>query len=126
MAATDPVLYTLIYVLADGALLSEEASVTMSRTTGSTEAKTIHGGYSGEMPGSPMIELDVSSMVPASGIEFDAGDHMEAMTPVEIGLLAFGQQLTFKGFLVGDSLKHSVNGAAGYDFRARGRLERFE
>lgn len=126
MAATDPVLYTLVYVLADGALLSEEASVTISRTTGSSEAKTVAKGYAGETPGAPMIELDVTSMVPAATIEFNAGKYMSTMTPIEMGLLAFGQQLTFKGFLIGDSLKHSVNGDAGYDFKARGAFQDWE
>ena len=41
MAVQDPQLYTLIYVLADSALLSEEASVSMSRETGSSPAKTV-------------------------------------------------------------------------------------
>lgn len=124
--ATDPQLYTLVYVLADSALLSEEASVSMSRETGSSPSKTVAKGYAGETPGAAMIELDVTNMVPAIGIEFNAGKYMSTMTPIEMGLLAFGEQLTFKGFIISDSLKHSVNSESSYDFKVRGGFVDFE
>lgn len=120
MAANDPQLYTLIYVLVDSALLSEEASVTLNRETGSQPAKTVAKGYAGETPGAPMVELQVSNMVPAAGMEFDAGQYMVAMKPIEMGLLSHGKQLTFKGFIVSDSIKHAASGEAGYDFNVRG------
>lgn len=126
MATTEPSLYSLIYVLADSSLLSEEASVTMSRSTGSSEVKTVAKGYAGESPGAPTIELDVTNMVPAAGIEFDAGRYMSTMTPVEMGLLAFGKQLTFKGFIISDSIKHSVGSESSYDFKARGSMVEWE
>jgi hypothetical protein len=126
MAATEPQLYTLMYITADSSLLSEEASVTLNRETGSTPAKTVAKGYSGETPGAPMCELDVGNMIPAVGMEFNAGKYMKTMTPVEMGLLSHGQQLTFKGFIIGDTFKHSVNGDAGYDFKVRGAFADFE
>lgn len=126
MAGTDPQLYTLIYALADSSLLSEEASVQLSRETGSTPAKTVAKGYAGETPGAAMCELDVSNMVPAAGIEFNAGKYMGTMTPIEMGLLSHGQQLTFKGFIIGDSIKHSAGGDAGYDFKVRGGFADWE
>jgi hypothetical protein len=126
MAATDPQLYTLIYCTADSGLLSEEASVSLDRSTGSTPAKTVAKGYAGETPGAPMCELQVSNMVPAAGIEFNAGKYMGTMTPVEMGLLSHGQQLQFKGFIVGDSIKHSAGGDAGYDFTVRGAFADWE
>lgn len=119
-------LYTLIYVLADSALLSEEASVSLSRETGSAAAKTVAKGYAGETPGAPMCELQVSNMVPAAGMEFDAGDYMKAMKPIEMGLLSHGKQLTFKGFIISDATKHSVSGDAGYDFSVRGQFSTWE
>jgi len=122
----DVQLYTLIYVLADSALLSEEASVTFSRETGSTPSKTVAKGYAGETPGAPMVELQVSNMVPAAGMEFDAGDYMAAMKPLEMGLLSHGKQLTFKGFIVQDSIKHSASGEAGYDFSVRGVFSKWK
>lgn len=126
MAATDPQLYTMIFCLADGALLSEEASVSLSRETASSPAKTVAKGYAGETPGAAMCELQVSNMVPAAGMEFDAGQYMVAMKPVEMGLLSHGKQLTFKGFIVSDAIKHSVNGDAGYDFTVRGSFASWE
>jgi hypothetical protein len=126
MAASDPQLYTLIYLTADSALLSEEASVTMSRETGSAAAKTVAKGYAGETPGAPMCELQVSNMVPAAGMEFDAGPYMEKMRPIEMGLLSHGKQFVFKGFIVSDSIKHSVSGEAGYDFSVRGSFSTWQ
>lgn len=126
MAATDPQLYTLIYCTADSALLSEEASVTLNRETASAPSKTVAKGYAGETPGAAMCELDVSNMVPAAGMEFNAGKFMKTMTPVEMGLLSHGQQLTFKGFIIGDTMKHAVNGDAGYDFKVRGSFADWE
>ncbi len=124
--AVDPSLYTLVYVLANSSLLSEEASVSMSRTTGSNEVKTVAKGYAGESPGAAMIELDITSMVPAAGIEFDAGKYMSTMTPIEMGLLSHGQQLTFKGFIISDTLKHSVSSESAYDFKVRGAFASFQ
>lgn len=126
MSVPDPQLYSLIYVLADSDLLSEEASVSVSRETGSNPVKTVAKGYSGEAPGAGMIELDVTSMIPAKGIEFNAGKYMKTMTPIEMGLLAFGEQLTFKGFIIADSFKHSVNSESSYEFKCRGAFQDFE
>lgn len=126
MAATDPQLYTLIYATADSSLLSEEASVSLSRETGSSPSKTVAKGYAGETPGAAMCELDVSNMVPAAGIEFNAGKYMKTMTPIEMGLLSHGEQLLFKGFIIADSFRHSANGDAGYDFKVRGAFADFE
>lgn len=119
-------LYTLIYLTADSSLLSEEASVSLSRETGSTAAKTVAKGYAGETPGAPMCELQVSNMVPAAGMEFDAGEYMKAMKVIEMGLLSHGKQLTFKGFIISDSIKHSASGDAGYDFSVRGQFSSWE
>lgn len=124
--AAEPQLYTIIYVLVDSALLSEEASVSVTRATGSSESKTVAKGYAGETPGAPTIEVDVTNMIPAAGIEFNAGKYMSTMTPVELGLLSHGQQLTFKGFIVSDSFKHSVNSESSYEFKARGAFADFE
>lgn len=126
MAGTDPQLYTVIYVTADSSLLTEEASVNLARETGSSPVKTVAKGYAGETPGAAMCELDVSNMVPAAGMEFDAGKYMGTMTPVEMGLLSHGKQLLFKGFITADSMKHAANGDAGYDFKARGGFAPWE
>lgn len=126
MAATDPQLYTLIYCLAESSLLSEEASVSLDRSTNSSAANTVAKGYAGETPGAAMCQLQVGNMVPAAGIEFNAGKYMGKMIPVEMGLLSHGQQLQFKGFIIGDSIKHSVNGDAGYDFTVRGAFADWE
>lgn len=120
-------LYTLLYVLANGRLLTEEASVEVKRMTGSQAVTTVAKGYAGESPGANMIELDIENAVPAADFEFDAGAYMEAMEVVEIAIVGpGGKQLTCKGFIIEDSLKHGTNAESKYSFKFRGNFAKFE
>lgn len=120
-------LYTLVYVTANNALLSEEASVTMNRASNSQAVHTVAKGYSGESPGAPTIELQITNAVPAAGFEFNAGQYIQQLIPAEMGLIGpGGQQLKATGFIISDSLKHSVNAETQYDFTFRGSFQDFE
>lgn len=123
---SDPQLYSLIYLLADSALLSEEASVSFTRDAGNQVAKTVAKGWAGITPGVGSVQLDVTNMIPANGQEFDAGPYMASGTPIEMGLLCAGKQATFKGYIMGDSFKHSVGSEAAYDFKVEGAMTQFE
>lgn len=120
-------LYTLLYVTLDHKILVEETSITVNRDTGSQPVKTVAKGYSGESPGAGMTEIDVTNVVPQAGFEFDAGKKMAALEPVEMGVIGpGGKQLTVKGFIIGDSFKHSTGSESAYDFKFRGPLEQFK
>lgn len=119
-------LYSVMYVLANGSLLAEHGSASISRSTGSAQNLSVAKGYSGETPGAPMCEIQVTGIVPAAGLEFDAGKYMKAMTPVELGLLSHGKQATVKGFIINDALKHSVGSEESYDFSFRGPMPDFK
>lgn len=119
-------IYSLMYCLVEGALLTEEASINAVRETGSQAVLTVAKGYAGESPGAATIEIDVTNAVPAADFEYDAGQHMKTLTAVEIGLLMAGKQLTAKGFIIRDSFKHSVNSESQYDFKFRGGFEEWQ
>lgn len=119
-------LYTLAYVLVNGAILTEEASVTVNRATNSQAVNTTAKGYAGESPGAPNCEIQISSAVPSADFELDPGKFMKALTQVEIGVLVAGKLLTTKGFIVSDSFKHSVNSESMLDFSFRGPFPEYQ
>lgn len=119
-------LYSLIYITVNGRLLTEEFSASMSRSSNSNAVMTVAKGYSGEAPGAAMAEVDISNAVPAAGFEFNAQDYIEGLVPVEVGVQMGSQRAIVKGFIISDSMKHSVNSESNYEFKMRGPFARFE
>ena len=119
-------LYTLAYVLVDGAILTEEGSVQVNRATNSQAVNTVAKGYSGESPGAASVEIQVTSAVPSADFEMNPGKFMKSLKEVEIGVLAAGKQLTARGFIISDSFKHSVNNESSLDFTFRGSFTDWE
>jgi hypothetical protein len=119
-------LYSLIYCLVDGALLTEEASVEATRTGGMSPVRTTAKGLAGVSPGSPEVSFKIKNAIPAAGFEFNAGPRIRACKVVELGLLCAGQQMKAVGFILGDSFGHSVNSEAMYDFDFLGGWADFE
>lgn len=116
-------LYTLLFATVNGALLAEEQSVQIDRTTNSQPVNTVPGGYSGESPGAGMCEFTVVSAVPAPGQEFDGGAAMAALSVTQVYILGPGGK-TLKGDcqIYADSMRHGTGQAAEYTFRARSKL----
>lgn len=124
---SSPQVYSLLYVTRNNALLSEEGSITINRASNSQPVNTVPKGYAGESPGAPMTEFQVTNAVPASGMEFDAGANIEGLIPAEMGAIrSDGKQLKVKGFIISDSIKHSVNSEVAYDFNFRGGMAQWK
>jgi hypothetical protein len=119
-------LYTLAYVLVDGAILTEHASVTVNRATNSQVVNTVAKGYAGESPGAPNCEIQITNAVPAADFEMNPGKFMKSLQSVEIAVLVAGKQLTAKGFIISDSFKHSVNSESQLEFTFRGTFADYE
>jgi hypothetical protein len=119
-------LYTLAYVLVNGAILTEEASVTVNRATNSQAVNTVAKGYAGESPGAQNVEIQITSAVPSADFEINPGKFMSQLKEVEIAVLVAGKQLTAKGFIISDSFKHSVNSESQLDFTFRGSFADYE
>jgi len=116
-------LYTLLFATVDGALLAEEKSVTIDRTTNSQAVNTVPKGYAGESPGAAMSEFTVDNAIPAAGFEFNAGAKMAGLIPTHLYFIGpGGEQYKGECFIISDSVKHGVNQEATYSFRARGPL----
>jgi hypothetical protein len=119
-------LYTLLYVTINGTLLLEEHAVTINRNSHSQPVNTTAKGYAGESPGAPMCEFDVSNAIPANGFEFDAGMYIFGLIKAEIGVLGpGGTTLRDTGFIISDTIKHSVNSESNYDFKMRAPIAMF-
>jgi hypothetical protein len=116
-------LYTILYVTTDGSLLQEEQTVSVARTTNAQLIHTVAKGMSGVSPGSPIVEWDVESAVPAVGFEFDAGKKMIGLIPTQLYMLGPGG-FSLKGncFIISDSLTGAVDSPTKYTFKAVGPM----
>jgi hypothetical protein len=119
-------LYSLLYVIADGVLLTEEVSISQKRQTGSQPVVTVVKGYAGESPGANMCEIEVKNAIPASGLERDFGAAMASLAQVELGIVGPGGRIArVKGFVISDSITHSANTEGAYEFSWRGPMAQF-
>ncbi|MRG98210.1 hypothetical protein [Polyangium spumosum] len=112
--------YSKAVVYVNSLLLSEEASVTIKRTSGSQPVKTVAKGYAGESPGSPMTEITVSNAVPSADFELDPGPYLNLVEIVEVTVFAAGRTLTVKGSIIDDNFSHAVDSEAKLEFNFRG------
>lgn len=112
--------YSRAIVYINSSVLSEEASVTVKRSSGSQPVKTVAKGYAGESPGSPMTEITVSNAVPAIGFEFDPGQFINLVEVVEISIVTADSTLTVKGSIIDDNFSHAVDSEAKLEFNFRG------
>lgn len=118
--------YTNVLVYEGDALLAQATRIRVRRQTGSQPVATIALGHAGESPGVSMCEIEVSSAVPMSGFEVDAGTFMATLKRAKLTFYAGGQKLTSRGQMVDDSLEYSVGQAASYDFSFRGKFGQWE
>lgn len=113
-------IYTLAFVTVGGAILTEEASVTVHRRTNSNAVNTVAKGYAGESPGAANCEVQVKNAVPSADFELNPGPYMKALQSVEIGVIAAGKQIIVPGFIIEDTFQHGVNQEATLEFSFRG------
>lgn len=120
-------LYSLAYVTVENALLTEEASCTVRRSANAQMVNTVAKGFAGVSPGAPMVQIDVKNAVPAADFELNAGQFIETLQAVEVGVIGpGGKQLKAKGFILEDTFQHSVNSEATYDFTFHGSFSDYE
>lgn len=97
------------------ALMLEAQSVTVKRNAKSTQVDTIAKGFAGKSPGSAMMTVSISSAVPATGIEFDAGAYIKNLDVADVVIFAAGKTLATSGFINDDSFSYSVNSEGKID-----------
>lgn len=118
--------YSKAVVYINGSVLSEEASVSIKRNSGSQAVKTVAKGYAGESPGAPMTEISVSNAVPSSDFELNTSDFINLLNEVEVTIFAAGRTLTVKGFIISDNFDHAVDTEAKLSFEFRGGPSNWE
>jgi hypothetical protein len=118
--AADSQVYTKAAVEVNSKLLSEEAKITVKRSTGSQPVKTANKGYSGESAGSGMTEIEVENAVPADGFEFDPGSVMKDLKFCTVTVYAAGKTLSVKGCVYADDFSHAVDSESKLNFSFRG------
>ena len=114
-------LYAKASVYVDGSLLSEEASVTIKRTTGAQVVKTVAKGFAGVSPGAPMLTISVENAVPSADFELNPGDYMTNLDVVEVTIFAAGNTLTSKGFILEDNFSHAAETQSKLTFEYTGQ-----
>ena len=93
----------------------------MTRATNSQAVNTTAKGYAGESPGAKNCEIDVDNAIPSTGFELDPGPYLNALQQAEVGLVGpGGLRAVSKGFIISDTIKHSVNTESILSFKFRG------
>lgn len=110
-------LYTLVTCYVDGAMLAEEARVTIDRETNAQNVLTVAKGFSGLSPGAAMMMITVENAVPSADFELNPGARMKALQVTEFTFACAGNILTTKGFIISDNLAHAVNSESKLDFK---------
>jgi hypothetical protein len=120
------VVYSLIFVTLNNAILTQEGSCSMKLTTGSQAVGTVPLGYAGESPGMNMCEIDIESAVPLAAVEYDPGTVMQGLIVVEIGIVMAGKVAKSKGTIIEADYKHALNSESKQSLRFRGSFPQFE
>src|SRR6266542_5982238 len=110
-------IYSSSAVYIGGSLLTENASVAISRRTGAQNVFTVAKGWAGQSPGSRMMEITITEAVPSTSFEFDPGSNMKGLIPVPVAIFAAGKTLTTTGFIDSDDFRHAVNQEAIVDMK---------
>ena len=119
-------LYTIAIAGLNGATMVEEQELDVEMSSNSQPVHTVAGQYSGESPGSGMIEIQMKSAIPAAGFEFDASKQIAGLIPVDVSVTFAGKQLLGQGFVVAQSLRHGVDTQASQSLRIRMPLSLFQ
>lgn len=119
-------IYSNALVTVNGRLLTEEASVTITKNSGLNPVMTVAKGFAGMSQGAGTAEVDVDNAVPSADFEFNPDPFMKAGATVEVGILMAGRQTVFVGFITSATYAHSVNQESKLSFKIMCGFEVFE
>ena len=119
-------LYSNAFVTINGSLLTEEASVTVTKNSGLNPVMTVAKGFAGMSQGAATAEIDVDNAVPSADFEFNPDKFMRSGSTVEVGVIMAGRQTVFVGFITTATYSHSVNAESKLSFKITAGFENFE
>lgn len=118
--------YSNAYVTIDGALLAEEASVTITKNSGLNPVFTNAKGLAGFSQGAGTMEINIESAVPSADFEFNPDPFLKSGSIVEVGVIMANRQTVAKGAVMEASYSHSVNQESKLAMKIMAGLEAFE
>lgn len=115
-------LYTKVTVYVNGALLTENADVRVTRNAGLLPVNTTYKGFAGFTQGAPFLEIEVGNAVPLAGFEYNPGEDEQNANFVNLTIVAAGQTLSSDGGIMGDDLSYAINTESKLNFRFHGEF----
>lgn len=119
-------LYSNCDVFINGALLAEEASVSVNKKSGLNPVFTVQNGLAGMTQGAGTAEVSIESAVPSADFEFNPDPFMKTGEVVELRIVMANRETNCKGFITDASYAHSVNDASKLSMTLLCRFEEFE
>ncbi len=119
-------LYSGAFVLINGTLLAQEASVTIEKKSDLKPIFTLGAGFAGMSLGAGTAEVTIDNAVPSVDFEFHPDIYLRTGDVVEIGIVMASRQSVFKGFITDATYSHSVNDASKLSMKLLCRFSDFE
>lgn len=119
-------LYSSAFATINGKLLTEEASITVTKSSGLNPVFTVNKGFAGMSQGAATAEIDIDNAVPSADFEFNPDSFMQEGSTIEIGIIMAGRQTVFVGFITSATYAHSVNQEAKMSMKIMAGFEVFE
>lgn len=108
--------YTEYFVFVDGKMLAEAVTITVDHKNNAQPVHTIAKGFSGMSPGSNETSIKVSNVIPRVGVEFNAIESSQNLTPHDWVFYRGSKKMKCKGYVTDVSESGGVNKEATYDF----------
>lgn len=118
--------YSNAYVVIEGRLLTQEASVSIEKVSNSKPRNTLAKGFAGMSLGAGLAEVSVENAVPSKDFEWHPDFFLRTGQAVEVGIAMASRQTLIKGFITSVTYSHAVNDAAKMSFKLTCRLADFE
>lgn len=113
-------LYTKVDVYINNSLLTQNASVKLTRDAALLPAHNTSKGFAGFTQGAPFLQCEVDNIVPLAGFEYDPGNDEQSSNIVTLTLVAAGSTLTSDGGITGDDLSYAINAQTSFNFKFYG------
>ena len=119
-------LYSNCDIFVNGSLMAEEASVTVSKSSGLNPVFTVAHGFAGATQGAPTTEISVESAVPSTDFEWNPDSYMLLGEVVELRIVMANRETNCKGFIMKADYSHGVNDSSKLSMTFMCRFSEFE
>lgn len=121
-----PQLFTKGIAYVNGNQLTMETSMTIKRTSGAQDVKTVSLQWAGVSPGAGMTEITVKNAVPSAAFEFNPGPFIQNLQKATMTFYIAGATMSLDGFIMEDTFNHAVDTEGTIEFVFHGPLVDFD